>query len=155
MTGPRRPAKVLRELPVFAATPPPFDTDHAPEDPVALFLEWLDAAIELAVTEPHAMTLSTIDTDGTPDARVLILKDVDDRGWWFATGHPPLGRTAETSLVGWVKGVRDARTASAVVAGVQARRGESGPVVGPAGGRDRPLAGRGRVESGLLGSEGP
>ncbi|KAJ5929806.1 pyridoxamine 5'-phosphate oxidase [Penicillium verhagenii] len=34
--------------------------------------------------EPHAMTLSTVDENGYPDARVLILKNVDDRGWHFA-----------------------------------------------------------------------
>jgi pyridoxamine 5'-phosphate oxidase len=79
------PALVLRELPVVATTPPPCDTDRAPDDPVALFIEWQDGAIEEGVAEPHAMTLSTIDADGAPGARVLILKDVDDRGWWFAT----------------------------------------------------------------------
>lgn len=31
------------------------------------------------------MTLSTCDREGRPDARVLILKDLDDEGWWFAT----------------------------------------------------------------------
>lgn len=31
------------------------------------------------------MTLSTVDTTGFPDARVLILKNVDDRGWHFAS----------------------------------------------------------------------
>ena len=30
------------------------------------------------------MTLSTVDADGIPDARVLILKNVDHRGWHFA-----------------------------------------------------------------------
>jgi pyridoxine/pyridoxamine 5'-phosphate oxidase len=31
------------------------------------------------------MTLSTVDADGMPDARVLVLKDVDERGWAFAS----------------------------------------------------------------------
>jgi hypothetical protein len=31
------------------------------------------------------MTLSTSDLTGTPDARILILKDLDEHGWWFAT----------------------------------------------------------------------
>ncbi len=34
--------------------------------------------------EPHTAVFSTVDGDGVPDARVLILKDVDDRGWAFA-----------------------------------------------------------------------
>jgi pyridoxamine 5'-phosphate oxidase len=32
-----------------------------------------------------AMTLSTSDLAGAPDARTLILKDLDEQGWWFAT----------------------------------------------------------------------
>jgi pyridoxamine 5'-phosphate oxidase len=35
--------------------------------------------------EPHAMTLSTADSNGTPDARIIILKDVTPEGWWFAS----------------------------------------------------------------------
>jgi pyridoxamine 5'-phosphate oxidase len=85
MTGIRALREVLRELPVLTAVPPPFDLDQVPADPTALFVEWLDGAIEMGVAEPHAMTLSTIDADGAPDARVLILKDVDHRGLWFAT----------------------------------------------------------------------
>ncbi len=34
--------------------------------------------------EPHVATLATVDEDGMPDARSLILKDVDERGWAFA-----------------------------------------------------------------------
>ncbi|MEU2612772.1 pyridoxamine 5'-phosphate oxidase family protein [Micromonospora sp. NPDC007271] len=37
------------------------------------------------VDEPHAMTVSTLDADGAPDARVPILKDLDDEGWHLAT----------------------------------------------------------------------
>jgi pyridoxamine 5'-phosphate oxidase len=45
----------------------------------------LTEAIDVGVAEPHAMVVSTRDDEGIPDARVLILKDLDDRGWWFAT----------------------------------------------------------------------
>ena len=31
------------------------------------------------------MTVSTVEADGAPDARVLILKDLDEHGWQFAT----------------------------------------------------------------------
>ncbi|GAB3398161.1 pyridoxal 5'-phosphate synthase [Humibacter soli] len=43
-------------------------------------IEWLFAAIEAGVPEPHAATLSTVDEDGKPDARVLIVKDITDDG---------------------------------------------------------------------------
>jgi pyridoxamine 5'-phosphate oxidase len=75
----------LRALPVLAGPPQPFDTDAAPETPQTLFLDWFRAAVSAGEAEPHAMTLSTCDRQGRPDARVLILKDLDDAGWWFAT----------------------------------------------------------------------
>jgi pyridoxamine 5'-phosphate oxidase len=78
-------AQTLRSLPVLTATPVPFAIDRALDDPMSLFDEWLREAIVAGVTEPHAMTLSTVDADGLPDARVLILKDVNECGLWFAT----------------------------------------------------------------------
>jgi pyridoxamine 5'-phosphate oxidase len=74
----------LRVLPVLSGTAPDFDPTQCPHDPTALFAEWFRAAIQADVAEPHAMTLSTVGADGHPDARVLILKDVDDAGWHFA-----------------------------------------------------------------------
>jgi pyridoxamine 5'-phosphate oxidase len=76
---------LLRGLPVFDRPLPAFDTESAPGEPSALFLSWLHAAIDAGVSEPHAMTLSTVDEEGRPDARVLILKDVNADGWQFAT----------------------------------------------------------------------
>jgi pyridoxamine 5'-phosphate oxidase len=76
---------LLRGLPVFDRPLSAFDTESAPEEPSALFLSWLHEAIEAGVSEPHAMTLATVDAEGRPDARVLILKDVDADGWQFAT----------------------------------------------------------------------
>jgi len=63
----------------------PFHTEDAGDYPHELFLEWYREAVDNGVHEPHSMILSTIDRDGTPDARVLILKDVDDKGWYFAS----------------------------------------------------------------------
>ena len=50
-----------------------------------LFHTWLDQALEAHVPEPHVMTVSTVDADGVPDARVQVLKDLDERGWAFAS----------------------------------------------------------------------
>ncbi|MEV0708176.1 pyridoxine/pyridoxamine 5'-phosphate oxidase [Nocardia aurea] len=74
----------LRGLGVLKGSAPEFDPDAAPADPMTLFGEWISTAIEAGVLEPHAMTLSTVDAQGRPSARVLILKDVDDAGWHFA-----------------------------------------------------------------------
>lgn len=75
----------LRALKSLAGPFPLFDPDAAPGDPRDLFSNWLRDAIEAGIKEPHAMVLSTVDETGAPDARVLILKNLDDRGWHFAT----------------------------------------------------------------------
>ena len=77
-------ADVLRRIPVFQSLPLPFDTDALPSDPQQLFTTWLTDALRANTPEPHAMVLSTVDAHGRSDARTLILKDVDERGWWFA-----------------------------------------------------------------------
>jgi pyridoxamine 5'-phosphate oxidase len=78
---------LLRSQQVFPAGMPEFDPAAAPDDPVTLFLDWLEAAIGDAVPAPHAMTLATADDQGRPSSRVLICKDVDGDGrWYFASG---------------------------------------------------------------------
>ncbi|WP_026909670.1 pyridoxine/pyridoxamine 5'-phosphate oxidase [Patulibacter minatonensis] len=85
MTAPDDLAARLRALPVFAGALPAFDAGAAPADPVALFDAWITGAIDAGVREPHAMTLATVDRQGRPNVRVLILKGVGpDGAWWFA-----------------------------------------------------------------------
>lgn len=75
----------LRALPAFPADLPVLDPETAPADPVELFLAWLDDAIEAGERQPHGMALTTLAPDGTPVGRVLILKEVDARGFHFST----------------------------------------------------------------------
>lgn len=75
----------LRSLPVFDGALPAFDAAAAPGSPVELYLEWLRHAVASGVPEPHAVTVSTVDGGGRPDARVVILKDVGPAGWSFAS----------------------------------------------------------------------
>jgi pyridoxamine 5'-phosphate oxidase len=75
----------LRALPVFSVPSPSLDYSDLSAAPSELFRDWLDAAITAGVPEPHAMTLSTVDPDGAPDARVLILKDQIRDDWYFAS----------------------------------------------------------------------
>lgn len=85
--------ELLRGLEVFAGTLPDFDPAATPSDPVGLFTAWLSEALAAGVREPHAMTLSTVDEAGDPQARVLILKNVDEAGWQFAVhAASPKGR---------------------------------------------------------------
>ncbi|MFD5176528.1 pyridoxal 5'-phosphate synthase [Nocardia sp. NPDC058379] len=82
----------LRGWASFPDELPAFDPDSAPPTPHELFLDWLTEAGE-HVLAPHAVTLSTVDADGTPDARVVILKDVGPSGWAIATSsESPKGR---------------------------------------------------------------
>ncbi|GAA3535009.1 pyridoxal 5'-phosphate synthase [Amycolatopsis ultiminotia] len=82
----------LRGWPSFPEQLPDFDPGAAPERPDDLFLAWLTEAGE-HVLAPHAVTLSTVDDDGAPDARVVILKDVGPDGWAVATSsESPKGR---------------------------------------------------------------
>lgn len=85
MTNAADLADRLRALEVFATDLPTFDVDQAPEDPDELFVAWIEDAIANAVPEPHAMTLSTVDADGRPNARVLILKGIENGRWRFAS----------------------------------------------------------------------
>ncbi|WP_181775577.1 pyridoxine/pyridoxamine 5'-phosphate oxidase [Amycolatopsis pittospori] len=76
--------RTLRGWPSFPEELPEFEPETAPGTPRELFLEWLDEAGE-HVLAPHAVTLSTVDADGVPDARVVILKDVEGDTWAVAT----------------------------------------------------------------------
>ena len=55
------------------------------DDPIALFQVWLGKATASGLEEPTAMTVATVDPDGYPDARLLLLKGVDERGFVFFT----------------------------------------------------------------------
>jgi len=56
-----------------------FDRD----EPIGLFVEWLAQARAHEINDSNAMCLSTVDSDGLPDSRMVLLKDVDDRGLTF------------------------------------------------------------------------
>jgi pyridoxamine 5'-phosphate oxidase len=55
----------------------------AAEEPFALFSEWLNEAFKSEPAEGNAMTLATVDNDGLPDARMVLLKGVDHAGFVF------------------------------------------------------------------------
>ena len=67
---------------VEAATPLPLLSE---DDPLALFETWLREATASEPNDPNAMTLSTVDADGMPDARMVLLKTFDARGFTFYT----------------------------------------------------------------------
>ncbi|KAL5335871.1 hypothetical protein BJX70DRAFT_306914 [Aspergillus crustosus] len=83
----------LRALPVLQPPFPPLQNPLSlPSTPQETFRLWLADAIAANIPAPHAVTVSTVSPDGSPDARVVILKDVDARGWHFAIkGDSPKG----------------------------------------------------------------
>jgi pyridoxamine 5'-phosphate oxidase len=53
------------------------------DEPLRLFTAWLEEATAAEPRDPNAMTLATVDADGMPDARMVLLKGVDERGFVF------------------------------------------------------------------------
>lgn len=61
-------------------------------DPLTWFRAWLDEAIAAGIPEPTAVTLATVGADGTPDARVVLLRGLDERGvTWFTNRRSAKG----------------------------------------------------------------
>lgn len=56
-------------------------------DPIELFRRWFDDAVASGSRLPDAMTLATATKDGKPSARMVLLKQVDDRGFGFYTNY--------------------------------------------------------------------
>jgi len=57
----------------------------ADQDPIALFQRWLEEALKSEPNDANAMTLATVDDEGMPDARMVLLKGVDAAGFTFFT----------------------------------------------------------------------
>ncbi|MEV3990474.1 pyridoxal 5'-phosphate synthase [Streptomyces sp. NPDC049837] len=75
----------LRSLRVWDTELPAFEPGSAPADPLPLFHDWFVAAADAGQVEPHTMSLATVDAEGRPDVRTVMLHDADARGWHFAT----------------------------------------------------------------------
>jgi pyridoxamine 5'-phosphate oxidase len=55
--------------------------------PLVQFQKWFEEALNSQLLEPSAMTLATVDADGRPSARIVLLKGADDRGFLFFTNY--------------------------------------------------------------------
>ena len=65
---------------------PPLDREHLADDPIDQFAAWFTDAEE-AVPLAEAMTLATLDADGSPDARMVLLKGFGPAGFRFFTNY--------------------------------------------------------------------
>ncbi|MBP6899722.1 MAG: pyridoxamine 5'-phosphate oxidase [Burkholderiaceae bacterium] len=69
------------------------DEHDAADAPLAQFRRWLDEAIAAQVPEPNAMTLATVDGQGRPSTRIVLIKGVEERGLvWYTNYDSRKGR---------------------------------------------------------------
>src|SRR5689334_4909444 len=66
-------------------TPTPLTSGDftAAEEPFALFAEWFAEAVKSEPNDPTAMALATVDADGLPDVRMVLMKGFDAEGFVF------------------------------------------------------------------------
>lgn len=56
-------------------------------NPLRQFRRWFDEALKAEVAEVNAMSLATVDAHGQPSARIVLLKNLDERGFTFFTNY--------------------------------------------------------------------
>ena len=89
-------------------------------EPIGLFVDWLADARGTEPNDANAMTLATVDAAGLPDARIVLLKDVDARGFTFysnresAKGEALAAHPAAALLFHWKSLRRQVRVRGAV-----------------------------------------
>ena len=64
-----------------------FDESMAAADPIVQFQRWFEEAVAAELPMPNAMTLATVAADSRPSARIVLLKEFDDRGFVFFTNY--------------------------------------------------------------------
>ncbi len=63
------------------------DVADVADDPVEQWHRWHVEALDAGVAEPNAMTVSTVDLHGVPDARIVLARGVDPHGFVFYTNY--------------------------------------------------------------------
>lgn len=68
------------------------ETDVA-ADPIDQFTRWFEEALKAEVNEPNAMSVATVDEDGRPTSRIVLVKQFDARGFtWYTNYDSQKGR---------------------------------------------------------------
>ena len=131
-----------------------------PTDPIAAFNDWLQEAAKSEPNDPNAMALATVGTDGMPNARMVLLKGHDVRGFVFYTNldsqkGDELDANAKAALVfHWKSLHRQVRIQGPIssVSDDEAdayynSRGRESRIGAWASQQSRPLAGRAELEA--------
>jgi pyridoxamine 5'-phosphate oxidase len=61
--------------------------EHAERDPLRQFAAWFEEATEAGLRVPEAVALATATGEGAPSARMVLLKDFDERGFVFYSNY--------------------------------------------------------------------
>ncbi|MFO1389926.1 pyridoxamine 5'-phosphate oxidase [Cellvibrio sp.] len=61
------------------------ERDDLHENPIEQFKRWMQQTIDAQLPDPNAMTIATVDEKGQPSQRIVLLKNLDDRGFVFYT----------------------------------------------------------------------
>lgn len=80
------------------------DQDDLDPDPIAQFEHWYQDALSCRLPEPNAMALATVDADGQPSLRTVLLKLYDTKGFVFFTNYHSakarqIGQNSRVSLL--------------------------------------------------------
>ncbi|HWK65189.1 MAG TPA: pyridoxamine 5'-phosphate oxidase [Rhizobiaceae bacterium] len=90
------------------------------EEPFRLFATWLDEATKSEINDPNGVALATVDADGLPDVRMVLLKGFDEAGFVFYTnfesakGQEILGNMKAAMCFHWKSLRRQVRVRGAV-----------------------------------------
>jgi pyridoxamine 5'-phosphate oxidase len=91
------------------------------DNPFFQWHTWYGQAAEAGVTEPNAMTVSTIGLDGLPDSRIVLARGVDDTGIVFYTNYASekseqlQKKPVASAVFGWLDLHRQVRVRGQVV----------------------------------------
>lgn len=91
------------------------------DDPISLFGTWLAKAGETEPNDPNAMSVATVDADGYPDVRILLLKGLNQDGFvFYSNGESAKGQQLAVTQRGalcfhWKSSRRQVRVRGGVV----------------------------------------
>jgi pyridoxamine 5'-phosphate oxidase len=138
--------------------------DSSPDNnPFVLFSHWLAEAGRSELNDPSAMALATVDADGLPDVRIVLLKAADEHGFTFYTNTESqkgvqLEATGRAACVFHWKSLRRqvrlrglvSRVSDAEADAYFASRPRASRIGAWASAQSRPLASRGELEAAVV-----
>jgi pyridoxamine 5'-phosphate oxidase len=96
------------------------DVADVAADPIEQWFRWHDDALAAGLAEPNAMTVSTVDVHGAPDARIVLARGVDRYGFVFYTNYESAksrqlnARPVAAATFGWLDLHRQGRVRGTV-----------------------------------------